>query len=93
VDASKPESVVNLTGSRGGVLAAAAAFFAAGAALLARHCGGAGDARVGAMLGAAIACGYVYQGPPFRWAARRATPRCAAPPALRCRPPLCGPRA
>jgi 1,4-dihydroxy-2-naphthoate octaprenyltransferase len=67
VDASKPESVVNLTGSRGGVLAAAAAFFAAGVALLVRFCSAAGDQRVAAMLGAAIACGYVYQGPPFRW--------------------------
>lgn len=68
VDAAKAESVVNLTGSRGGVLAAAKLFLAAGAWLLATAigAGAAGDARVPAMLAAAVACGYVYQGPPFR---------------------------
>jgi 1,4-dihydroxy-2-naphthoate octaprenyltransferase len=66
VDESKPESVVNLTGSRSGVLAASFAFLAAGVALLARFCSAAGDVRVGVMLATAIACGYLYQGPPFR---------------------------
>ncbi len=48
------------------MLAAAAGFFVAGVALLARFIGGAQDPRIGVMLGLAIACGYVYQGPPFR---------------------------
>ena len=70
MDATKPESVVNLTGSRVGVLAASLAFLVAGVALLAAQLASAPDARVGPMLAAAIACGYLYQGPPFRWAWR-----------------------
>lgn len=57
---------MNLTGSRGRVLLAAKAFLAAGLWLLAGAVGAAHDARVPAALGAAIACGYLYQGPPFR---------------------------
>lgn len=76
MDASKPESFVNLTGSVAGVLAAAMAALAAGLALLAAGVGGAGDARVPAMLGAAIACGYLYQGPPFRCVAGDAACAC-----------------
>jgi hypothetical protein len=67
VDASKPESLVNLTGSVGGVLLTSKAFLAAGVALLAHVLGTATHGHAAAiMLAAAIACGYVYQGPPFR---------------------------
>jgi 1,4-dihydroxy-2-naphthoate octaprenyltransferase len=70
VDKSKRESVVNLTGSRNGVLAAAKLFLALGAWLLATAVGGAGNGAAGAMLAVAVACGYVYQGPPFRFSYR-----------------------
>jgi 2-carboxy-1,4-naphthoquinone phytyltransferase len=66
VDSTKPESVVNLTGSRPLVLTVSLLFLAAGLSLLARFTTAAGDARVLAMLAFSIACGYVYQGPPFR---------------------------
>lgn len=66
VDKAKAESVVNLTGSRGLVLGLSAAFFAAGAWLLAGGLGAAASGAPAAMLAAAIACGYIYQGPPFR---------------------------
>jgi hypothetical protein len=69
VDRCKPESFVNVTGNRAVVLAAAVGFFVGGVALLGRFIGGAQDPRIGVMLGLAIACGYVYQGPPFRWVA------------------------
>lgn len=72
VDRSKPESFVNVTGNRPAVFAAAVAFFMAGVALLGRFIGGAQDPRIGTMLGLAIACGYVYQGPPFRCVAWQA---------------------
>ncbi|CAG9466076.1 unnamed protein product [Pedinophyceae sp. YPF-701] len=66
VDATKPESVVNLTGSRGKVLALANALLAAGVAWLSYTVLSSGGTIAGLMLAAAIACGYVYQGPPFR---------------------------
>eukprot|EP00877_Chromochloris_zofingiensis_P007993 jgi/Chrzof1/3447/Cz12g25220.t1 len=67
VDRHKLESVVNLTGSRTLVMTAAWAFFALGLALLGVHIGAAHDSRVTSYLATAIACGYVYQGPPFRF--------------------------
>ncbi|KAG1664632.1 hypothetical protein FOA52_011769 [Chlamydomonas sp. UWO 241] len=66
VDKSKRESVVNLTGNRTGVLVAANALLLGGVSLLYALLAGGGDARPAAMLAGAIACGYVYQGPPFR---------------------------
>lgn len=66
VDTTKPESMVNLTGSRTLVLALSAAFFFAGGTQLWSVVIQAADGSVAAMLAAAIACGYVYQGPPFR---------------------------
>lgn len=70
---------MNLTGNRTAVLAAAKAFLVAGLWLLGACVGAANDWRVVGALGAAIACGYLYQGPPFRWAAAR-----AGPPARKC---------
>ncbi|WIA34374.1 hypothetical protein OEZ86_012710 [Tetradesmus obliquus] len=67
VDEHKHESVVNLTGNRNGVLLTAKLFLAAGLGLLAGNINTAHDPRVLYMLGAAIVCGYVYQGPPFRF--------------------------
>jgi 1,4-dihydroxy-2-naphthoate octaprenyltransferase len=66
----KAESVVNLTGNRTGVLLLSKLFLAAGVGLLSSSIAAAAntDGRVTAMLAAAIACGYVYQGPPFRYA-------------------------
>lgn len=68
VDVHKAESVVNLTGNRTGVLLLSKLFLAAGLGLLSSSIAAATqtDGRVTAMLAAAIACGYVYQGPPFR---------------------------
>ncbi|KAK9823681.1 hypothetical protein WJX72_004586 [[Myrmecia] bisecta] len=66
VDGDKPESVVNLTGNRTGVLLLANLFLAVGLATLAYAISSVGDPRIGYMLGAAICMGYVYQGPPFR---------------------------
>jgi 1,4-dihydroxy-2-naphthoate octaprenyltransferase len=66
VDVAKPESVVNLTGNRTAVLLLSKLFLAAGVGLLGASIAAAHDGRVAAMLGAAICCGYVYQGPPFR---------------------------
>lgn len=67
VDATKAESVVALTGGRAApVHAAALACLAAGAALLAAGLSAAADATPARLLAAAIAAGYVYQGPPFR---------------------------
>jgi 1,4-dihydroxy-2-naphthoate octaprenyltransferase len=68
----KPESVVALTGGRAWpVLLLSLAFLAGGGALLAQEVGRASAApgaaaAASAMLAAAVACGYVYQGPPFR---------------------------
>ncbi len=67
VDLTKPESLVNITGNRAAVLAVAWVAFAVGVSLLSSAMGAANDARIPAQLGAAIACGYVYQGPPFRY--------------------------
>ncbi|KAL6763001.1 UbiA prenyltransferase family [Haematococcus lacustris] len=66
VDVSKPESVVNLTGSRPLVFWSSLGFLAAGVSLLLRQIAATGDSRVTVMLALAISCGYVYQGPPFR---------------------------
>jgi len=66
-NASKPESIVNLIGGNWRlVLAASALALAAGVRLLAKHVLATGSAVPGYMLLAAICCGYVYQGPPFR---------------------------
>jgi len=68
----KPESVVALTGGRAlPVLLLSLAFLAAGVAALAAEVSRAAAApgaapAAAAMLAAAVACGYVYQGPPFR---------------------------
>jgi len=67
VDKAKHESVVNLLGGRqGAVLAASGVVLAAGLWGLGATVVGTGGEVPLAMLGAAIACGYVYQGPPFR---------------------------
>lgn len=67
VDVHKAESVVNLTGgNRTLVLLLSKAFLVAGLGLLGCSIAAAADGRVSGMLAAAIACGYVYQGPPFR---------------------------
>lgn len=65
-DKDKKESVVNLTGSQAGVLGAALACLAGGAGGILWGASAVGDARVAWLLLAAIACGYVYQCPPFR---------------------------
>jgi 2-carboxy-1,4-naphthoquinone phytyltransferase len=68
----KPESVVALTGGRAWpVLLLSLGLLAAGGAGLAQGVGRAAAApgaaaAASAMLAAAVACGYVYQGPPFR---------------------------
>ncbi|GLC71657.1 hypothetical protein PLESTF_001146300 [Pleodorina starrii] len=72
VDATKPESVVNLLGGgpsrRAAVLLLAKSLLVAGVALLANLIASApaGDPRPAGLLAFSIACGYVYQGPPFR---------------------------
>ncbi|GAX79957.1 hypothetical protein CEUSTIGMA_g7396.t1 [Chlamydomonas eustigma] len=66
VDKTKRESVVNLTGNRNLVLLVANVFLLAGVGLLLTLVTANGDMRPVMMLTAAIACGYVYQGPPFR---------------------------
>ncbi|GFR41612.1 hypothetical protein Agub_g2337 [Astrephomene gubernaculifera] len=71
VDVTKPESVVNLLGGpsrRTAVLLLAKTFLAAGVALLGHLITSApgGDLRPMCLLAFSIACGYVYQGPPFR---------------------------
>jgi 1,4-dihydroxy-2-naphthoate octaprenyltransferase len=66
VDQSKPESVVNLTGNRPAVLLLSKAFLAAGVGVLSWGISSAADPAVAPLLGAAICCGYLYQGPPFR---------------------------
>lgn len=68
---NKPESVVNLLGGdrRAAqlVFAAATALLLGGAGLLFWLLQTAGNPLAPKMLYAAIAMGYVYQGPPFRW--------------------------
>ncbi|GJP60360.1 hypothetical protein CLOP_g17559 [Closterium sp. NIES-67] len=66
VDKTKPESVVNLTGSRFRVLAAAFLLLGIGLAGIISGAAAVADPRVGWLLAASIACGYVYQCPPFR---------------------------
>jgi 1,4-dihydroxy-2-naphthoate octaprenyltransferase len=68
VDKAKRESVVNLTGGKKGlVLLVANAFLLGGISMLGSLLASiGGDIRPAAMLALAIACGYVYQGPPFR---------------------------
>ncbi|CAI5460604.1 unnamed protein product [Closterium sp. Yama58-4] len=66
VDKTKPESVVNLTGSRFRVLAAAFLMLGVGLAGIFSGAAAVADPRVGWLLAASIACGYVYQCPPFR---------------------------
>ncbi|KAG6555945.1 hypothetical protein Mapa_001884 [Marchantia paleacea] len=66
VDNYKKESVVNITGSQKGVLWAAFGCLFAGLAGLVTGASQAGDMRVASLLVLAIACGYVYQCPPFR---------------------------
>eukprot|EP00898_Chlorokybus_atmophyticus_P006916 jgi/Chlat1/7225/Chrsp57S06861 len=63
VDENKRESVVNITGSMWGTLAASFASLAAGIALIASQVR---NQTSMALLAGAIACGYVYQSPPFR---------------------------
>lgn len=71
VDRTKRESVVNLTGGKQGlVLLLANLFLLAGAGLLTRLVASAANGQAAGMLVAAIACGYLYQGPPFRCAKR-----------------------
>lgn len=68
VDRGKAESVVNLTGGkRGAVLAASLAVLLVGGGALVRTVLSTGGELPLAMLAIAIVCGYVYQGPPFRW--------------------------
>jgi 1,4-dihydroxy-2-naphthoate octaprenyltransferase len=63
----KPESIVNLTGlNPSWLLAIAFAALIAGMSQLMVPVLSTGSRLPGALLLAAIACGYVYQGPPFR---------------------------
>ena len=68
VDKNKSESVVNLVGGNWrSVFAAANVFLFVGVALLFGIVSAVPNEFVAKALYAAIACGYVYQGPPFRW--------------------------
>lgn len=67
VDAAKRESVVSLLGGAAApVHAAAVAALAGGAVLLRSALAAAADGTPAALLTAAVFCGYIYQGPPFR---------------------------
>ncbi|MCO5548985.1 hypothetical protein L7F22_002450 [Adiantum nelumboides] len=66
VDKGKRESVVNMTGSREAVLVSAYACLALGMSGLLWVCWQAQNMQVFALEAAAIACGYIYQCPPFR---------------------------
>ncbi|XP_078444815.1 ubiA prenyltransferase family protein [Wolffia australiana] len=66
VDKQKKESVVNMTGSREWVLAAANVSLVLGLAGLVKACIESGDIRSIFLLGFSIFCGYIYQCPPFR---------------------------
>ncbi len=66
MDVAKAESVVRLMGSVATVHALAAAALALGGGGLVALSHASGDARVGALLAAAVACGVLYQAPPFR---------------------------
>lgn len=68
VDLTKRESIVNLSGSPPGlILLIANAFLLSGLGLFAHLLSGAAAQPVLCLLAVAIVCGYVYQGPPFRW--------------------------
>lgn len=66
VDKGKKESVVNMTGSREGVLVAAYTCLVLGIIGLVTGSWQVQNMQVVALLLGAIACGYVYQCPPFR---------------------------
>lgn len=66
-DKGKRESVVNMTGSREAVLVSAYACLALGIGGLIRGCMLAQNMQILALEAAAIACGYIYQCPPFRF--------------------------
>ena len=70
VDAEKVESVVARTGDPAAVLWLANLFLALGAGIFAALVLWTGDLRVLALLGGAVAVGYMYQGPPFRFSYR-----------------------
>ena len=70
VDVEKHESAVTRTGNRGAILGLACLSLAAGAALFGSLMAYLGDARIPALLCAAVAVGYMYQGPPFRFSYR-----------------------
>ncbi|GAB4824004.1 hypothetical protein N2152v2_011050 [Parachlorella kessleri] len=63
----KPESVVNLTGSRIRVAIVAFALLGLGGLILQRLLSTLAEPLAGKMLAAAVAMGYLYQGPPFRF--------------------------
>lgn len=65
-DRTKKESVVNMVGSRTGTLLAACMLLVLGFLGLTWVSVGAGNVRSMLLLACAIACGYVYQCPPFR---------------------------
>ena len=67
VDKNKPESVVNLVGNWRKVFLVANLFLVAGAGLLFGIVSAVPNELATKALYAAICCGYVYQGPPFRW--------------------------
>ena len=65
--ASTPDNpAIGLVRGVNAVLAAANAFLVVGVSLLYYLITATQDWRVAAMLAVSIACGYVYQGPPFR---------------------------
>ena len=67
VDAAKRESVVALLGGRAGTVHVASLLaLVTGALLLRSALATAADGLPARLLAAAVACGYVYQGPPFR---------------------------
>ena len=67
VDKNKAESVVNLVGNWRRVFLVANVFLVAGAGLLFAIVSGVPNELATKALYAAICCGYLYQGPPFRW--------------------------
>eukprot|EP00889_Picochlorum_renovo_P007445 jgi/Picre1/34475/NNA_001943.t1 len=67
VDKNKAESVVNLTGDWRKVFLIANAFFILGVGILFSIIAQVPNEFVTKALYAAICCGYLYQGPPFRW--------------------------
>lgn len=67
VDKNKTESVVNLVGNWRKVFLVANVFLVAGAALLFGIVSAVPNELATKALYAAICCGYLYQGPPFRW--------------------------